>query len=63
MVTGTSMAHGKDAPAGGTELVINDYGIVRLHFQVVTWATRKGLTYTPRTGERTFAFEVAPAQQ
>ena len=36
-----------------TELVINDYGLIPLHYQVNTWAARKGLGYTPRTDERT----------
>ncbi len=41
-----------------TELVINDYGIIPLHYQVNTWAARKNLVYTPRTDERTYAHEV-----
>ena len=41
-----------------TELVINDYGIIPLHYQVNTWAARRGLSYTPRTDERTYAHEV-----
>ena len=44
-----------------TELVINDYGLIPLHYQVNTWAARKGLGYTPRTDERTYAHEVRPA--
>ena len=44
-----------------TELVINDTGLVPLHFQVNTWAARKGLVYTPRTDERTYAHEVRAA--
>ncbi len=44
-----------------TELVINDYGLIPLHYQVNTWAARKGLVYTPRTDERTYAQEVRPA--
>ena len=44
-----------------TELVINDYGLDPLHYQVNTWAARKGLVYTPRTDERTYAHEVRPA--
>ena len=31
-----------------TELVINDTGLIPLHYQVNTWAARKGLVYTPR---------------
>jgi peptide/nickel transport system substrate-binding protein len=44
-----------------TELVINDYGLIPLHYQVNTWAARKGLSYTARTDERTYAHEVRPA--
>jgi peptide/nickel transport system substrate-binding protein len=43
-----------------TELVINDYGIIPLHFQVNTWATRKPLSYEPRTDERTHAHMARP---
>ena len=44
-----------------TELVINDTGLIPLHFQVNTWAARKGLVYTPRTDERTYAHDVRAA--
>jgi peptide/nickel transport system substrate-binding protein len=44
-----------------TELVINDTGLVPLHYQVNTWAARKGLVYTPRTDERTYAQDVRAA--
>ena len=44
-----------------TELLINDYGIIPLHYQVNTWASRRNLAYTPRTDERTYAQEVRPA--
>ena len=36
-----------------TEIAIGDLGIIPLHYQVNTWATRKGLAYTPRTDEYT----------
>ena len=42
-----------------TELVINDTGLVPLHYQVNTWAARKGLVYTPRTDERTYAHDMS----
>jgi peptide/nickel transport system substrate-binding protein len=45
-----------------TELVINDYGIIPLHFQVNAWAARKPLEYEPRTDERTYAHKVRPAR-
>jgi peptide/nickel transport system substrate-binding protein len=34
---------------------ITDVGLIPIHFQVVTWGTRKGITYLPRTDERTYA--------
>jgi len=40
-----------------SEVAINDLGIIPLHYQVNSWATRKGYTYVPRTDESTFAFE------
>jgi peptide/nickel transport system substrate-binding protein len=43
-----------------TELAMHDYGVIPLHYQVNTWAARKGLKYTPRTDERTeYAFVVS----
>lgn len=39
-----------------------DQGIIPLHYQVNTWATRKGLTYNPRTDERTIAYDLSPAK-
>lgn len=45
--------------AKATEVAIEDGAIIPLHYQVNTWATRKGLKYTPRTDERTVAMEVA----
>jgi peptide/nickel transport system substrate-binding protein len=41
----------KDAVA----VAINDVGLIPLHHQVVTWGARKGITYIPRTDERTYA--------
>jgi peptide/nickel transport system substrate-binding protein len=38
-----------------TELAIGDLGIIPLHYQVNTWATKKGLAYNPRTDEYTIA--------
>lgn len=38
-----------------TELAIADLAIIPLHYQVNTWAARKGLSYTPRTDEGTQA--------
>jgi peptide/nickel transport system substrate-binding protein len=41
-----------------TEIAIGELGIIPLHYQVNTWATRKGLAYTPRTDEYTMATSV-----
>ncbi len=41
-----------------TEIAIQDLGIIPLHYQVNTWATRKGLAYTPRTDEYTMVMSV-----
>ena len=42
-----------------TELAIGQYqGIIPLHYQVNTWATKPGLKYRPRTDERTLAMDV-----
>jgi peptide/nickel transport system substrate-binding protein len=39
------------------KMAMDDVALIPLHHQVVTWATRKGLAYTPRTDERTYAHE------
>ena len=44
--------------AQATEVAINDLGIIPIHYQVNTWATRAGLSYTPRTDEWTLAMTV-----
>jgi peptide/nickel transport system substrate-binding protein len=43
-----------------TEIVINDTGIIPLHFQVNTWAARDGITYVPRVDETTLAWKFRP---
>lgn len=43
-----------------TAIVVDDGGIIPVHFQVTTWATRKGISYTPRTDERTYAHGFKP---
>jgi len=37
-------------------------GIVPLHYEVSSWAMRKGLAYKARADQYTFAFEVSPAK-
>ena len=41
-----------------TEIAIDDLGIIPLHYQVNTWATRAGLAYVPRTDESTVFMNV-----
>ena len=41
-----------------TEIAIDDLGIIPLHYQVNTWATRPGLAYTPRTDEASIIMNV-----
>ncbi|MCP3021556.1 ABC transporter substrate-binding protein [Cupriavidus basilensis] len=43
-----------------TAIAINDGGIIPIHQQVTTWATQKGITYVPRTDERTYAHNFKP---
>lgn len=40
-----------------TEIAVSDLGIIPLYHQHNLWATRKGITYAPRTDERTLAHE------
>jgi peptide/nickel transport system substrate-binding protein len=39
--------------ARATDIAVDDLGIIPLHYQVNTWASRKGLTYPARTDEQT----------
>ncbi|MCL6282428.1 ABC transporter substrate-binding protein [Ruegeria sp. 2012CJ41-6] len=41
--------------AQATEMAIENVAIIPTHFQVNTWAAKKGLEYIPRTDEYTFA--------
>ncbi|MFJ1260139.1 ABC transporter substrate-binding protein [Cupriavidus sp. CuC1] len=43
-----------------TAIAVNDGGIIPIHQQVTTWATQKGITYVPRTDERTYAHNFKP---
>jgi peptide/nickel transport system substrate-binding protein len=43
-----------------TAVAIQDVGMVPVHHQFTTWAARKGVTYTPRTDERTYAWQFRP---
>ena len=48
--------------AKATELAIAKGAIIPLHYQVNTWASKKGLTYEPRTDEYTMAHYVKKAK-
>jgi peptide/nickel transport system substrate-binding protein len=41
-------------------IAITELGIIPIHHQINTWATRKGVTYIPRTDEYTLAFQFRP---
>jgi peptide/nickel transport system substrate-binding protein len=43
------------------ETVMNDTGLIPIHFEVSTWATAKGFKYTPRTDQYTLAMDLKPA--
>jgi peptide/nickel transport system substrate-binding protein len=36
---------------------MDDLGLIPIQHNVNVWAARKGVTYVPRTDERTYAFE------
>src|SRR5262249_17979594 len=40
------------------EIALRDQAVVPLHYQVNTWAARRGYSYPARTDERTYAFDV-----
>lgn len=44
------------------EIAVNDLGVIPMHFQVNTWAARKGIRYTARSDERTHAFAFVPVK-
>ncbi|MBI3497009.1 MAG: ABC transporter substrate-binding protein [Proteobacteria bacterium] len=48
--------------AKASEIAMNDVGIIPLHYEVTTWATRKGLKYNARVGQETLAMEVRPTK-
>jgi peptide/nickel transport system substrate-binding protein len=48
----------QDLLAEATEIAINDGAIIPLHYQVNTWAARKGIRYRARTDEATVATDV-----
>lgn len=44
------------------ETVMGDVGLIPLHYEVSTWATTKGLKYTPRTDQYTLAMSLKPGK-
>jgi peptide/nickel transport system substrate-binding protein len=42
-------------------VVLDDHGILPLHFEVTAWAFKQDFDYVPRTDQYTLAFEVKPA--
>jgi peptide/nickel transport system substrate-binding protein len=45
-----------------SKVVIEDFGILPLHYEVTPWALRKGLTYEPRVDQYTLAQDVHSAR-
>src|SRR3546814_20243974 len=43
-----------------SQVVIEDYGFLPLHFEVTPWAIRKAITYLPRAAQYTLALGVTP---
>jgi peptide/nickel transport system substrate-binding protein len=43
-----------------SELAMKDQALIPLHYQINIWATRKGITYSPRADENTLAQYVRP---
>lgn len=46
-----------------TAIAIHDGGLIPIHQQLTTWAMQKGLAYTARTDERTYAQSFKPAEK
>ncbi len=46
-----------------TKMAMEDLGIMPIHFQYTMWATKKGVTYIPRTDEYTLAFQFKPVRE
>lgn len=47
--------------ARATEVAVGDVGIIPLHYQVNTWAMRRGFSYKPRANEYTLARGIGKA--
>ncbi len=42
-------------------IAMGELGIIPVHHQINTWATKKGIAYTPRTDEYTLAYQFRPS--
>jgi peptide/nickel transport system substrate-binding protein len=58
----TDDARRETAAKEAMTLAMRDVAVVPLHHQIVTWAMKRGLAYTPRTDEFTLAKDVVPRQ-
>ena len=47
--------------AEASRAVMADFGALPLHFEMTTWAFRKGLSYTPRADQNTEAMGIKKA--
>ncbi len=55
-------AQRQDLLAKATEMAIEDVAIIPLHYQVNTWAGRRGLQYQARSDEHTHAMTITPGE-
>jgi peptide/nickel transport system substrate-binding protein len=39
-------------------MAMNDFGLIPLHFEITTWAMKKGLSYKPRVDQYTLASKI-----
>ena len=46
--------------AQATEIGIRDTGLIPLHYEISTWATRSGLRYAGRADQYTLAMDLRP---
>jgi peptide/nickel transport system substrate-binding protein len=46
-----------------SEIAMSEVGLIPLHYEVSTWAKRKGLAYVPRTDQYTLAMDLKPAKK
>ncbi len=44
------------------EMVMDDVGLIPLHYEVSTWAAVKSLKYTARTDQYTLAMSLKPSK-